>query len=61
MSHTDRPLFGALLLGIGYFLMRWGFREPHLPRSAAVEVWIILGLAGAGCVAYLAGRLLAEA
>lgn len=51
----ERHLFGAVLLAIGYVLLRWAFREPDEVRHLTVELRIVGLLAALGYLAYCIG------
>lgn len=52
----ERHLFGAVLLAMGYVLLRWVFREADEVRRLTVELRIVALFAAMGYLAYSIGR-----
>ena len=52
----ERVLFGVALLGAGYVLLRWIFRDAGVQRRWSVDVQLVAAFAIAGYVAYTFGQ-----
>lgn len=55
MVGEEQRLFGALLLAMGYILLRWLLRRPGTERRVSVELQIVAFFAFIGYVAYRVG------